>query len=164
VRRTGRTCKAALRASTVAMAVLLLPTAGLAAYSDLLAVVAGAAPSVTYWSGTTTYPGRAGYQLNFTRAGSHLTYFFIGGECKRVGYQLLETDINFPADAPIHSGKFDLNYTDHRRDPGFHMIMKGGFSGGTAKGTLQILNDPQSGGACTGVTASWRAHNDNDDD
>jgi hypothetical protein len=169
VKRTGLVGRAQVRAGTVAMALLLLPSAG---SSLLLAGAAGAATpfalrmgagdraaSVTYWTGTTNYPGR-GYEFNFTDRGSRLTYFFVSGECKGS-----ESDDNFPASVPVIHGKFDLNYTDHRArsdrtDPGFHVIIKGQISGGSAKGTLQILDDPYSGGACGGLTGHWKAHND----
>jgi hypothetical protein len=125
-----------------------------------------AIPPVSYWTGTTKYSGGS-YELNFTEHGSRLTYFFVGGQCK-VGE---ETDTNFPVSVPIIHGKFALNFTTHRAhgkghiedtDPGFHVIIQGLIyaKGTLARGTLRILDDPLSGGACDAPTAHWQAHND----
>ncbi len=168
MRRTFLVGGAQVRVRKVAVAVLILSSAGSAL---LLAGAAGAtsaasqlgavnrAAAVSYWSGTTKYPG-IGYEFNFTEHGSKLTYFFAGGLCNRTF-----SEDNFPASVSIVHGKFDLNYIDHRApsdrtDPGFHVIIKGQITGGTAKGTLEILDDPLLHGACGGVVGHWQAHND----
>jgi hypothetical protein len=156
------------RAGAVAVAVLAVPSlllAGTARAATLSATrtrAVDAAASVTYWSGFTKYP-RASYEFNFTDSGSRLTYFFVAGVCKPSIAS--ESGDNFPTSVPISHGKFVLNYIDHRAssdrsDPGFHVIIKGQINGDLAKGTVQILNDPDLDGACNGEIAHWQAHND----
>jgi hypothetical protein len=175
VRRRRLMDRTLVRAGTVAMAVLLIPLAG---SSLLLGGTAGAAtpsapqmgpfdpaaPPVSYWTGTTKYPG-GGYEFNFTEHGSRLTYFFVGGACTPTIAS--ESSNNFPASVPVVHGKFALNFTTHRARsdrtiPGYHVTIEGqiNIKAGAARGTLRILDDPSLGGACDGLTGHWIAHND----
>jgi hypothetical protein len=171
MRRTGLVARTQVGSGAVAMAVLVLSAgsavllagaAGGATASSPRMSTLGSSSAVTYWTGTTKYPGGS-YELNFTDGGARLTYFFVGGQCKAGS----ETDTNFPASVPIIHDKFALNFTTHRArsdrtDPGFHVIIQGqiNLKAGTAKGTLRILDDPYSGGACEALTGHWQAHND----
>jgi hypothetical protein len=172
VRRTRLKSRTLVRAVALAMAVLVLPfagsvlllggVAGAATSSQLRPDVVDAALAVSHWSGTADYP-RAGYEFTFTESGSRLTYFFVGGVCQPSIAS--EASDNFPASVPVVHGKFAFNYIDHRPgtlrgDPGFHAIITGQITGGTAKGTLRILADPSLHAACDGFTAHWHAHND----
>lgn len=139
------------------MAAVIVPAA--------LVASAVALAKTTYWYGNVNYGPSANYNIQFNVSGHKVTYWFIGYGCTT---KASPGDDNFPSNAPIKHGKFKLNYTmptgrnpvSHLPygDPGFHIIITGQFKGGKASGTMDVLNDPQLGGACNEGAKHWHAH------
>jgi hypothetical protein len=135
-----------------------------------LIIPAVALARTTHWSGsvnygvTDKYGDRGVYDINFNVSRGKVTYWFLGYACR----PRVQGSANFPTRARIRKGKFRLDYTEPTGtnpvshspydDPGFHVIIKGKFSGRKASGTIDVLNDPSLGGKCSFGPKPWHAH------